>query len=60
MTLTDAVIAAAGEIVETLHSHMHPSMTETIIQALKSVKDIFQEAADANKFADIKLTSGPL
>ena len=46
-------------MAETLQTYMNPNMTETIIQALKSLEDIFEEAADAKKFANIKLTSSP-
>ena len=41
------------------HTRMHPSMTNTTIQALKRFEDTFQEVVDTNKFADIKLTSAP-
>ena len=51
MTPTDAVIAAADKMAETLLTCMHPNMTKTTIQALKRLKDIFQEAANTNKSA---------
>ena len=46
-------------MAESLQTHMHPSMSKTTIQVLKHLKDIFQEAAKENKFANVKITSTP-
>ena len=59
VTPTDAGIAASGKMAATIHTHIHPSMTKNIIQALKRLEDISQEAMDANKFAKNKPTSAP-
>ena len=59
LILADAAIAAAGKMLETLCNHMPTDMTKTTTQSGKQLGDILQEAAGANKFANIKLTSYP-
>ena len=59
MTPADAIIAVAGKMTQSLQTHIHPSMSETTVQTLQRLEEIFQEAAKENKFANIKLTSAP-
>ena len=60
VTPADVVIVAAGKMTEALCTHIHPSIISTTIQALKHLEGIFQEAADTDRFASIKLISGLL
>ena len=59
VTPADAIIVAADKMLLSLQTHMHPNMSETIVQALQRLEDIFQKAVKANKFDNIKLTSTP-
>ena len=58
-TLADATIVEADKMSQSLQTHMHPNMSETTVQALQRLEDVFQEAAKENKFAHIRLTSAP-
>ena len=53
----DATIVTADKMVQSLCTHMHPSMSKTIVQSLQYLSEIFQEASKTNKFTNIKLTS---